>query len=297
MEADAAGREPHPWQQVTCGVALIVRLSGCRRHTRGLRPLEWPLAASPPRVVLNRSDKSPQLRDTTSAAHQPQLKTSVPRLRLHALARSTDFPSSPPTPREQMASGVECVIFADYFSCADWPAADIGARDSLRLPYRRFQGRTMRTTSLLMRAAIAGGCVVVFGLCGCCMCHRCRPVADVELAAEVAPLPGAPESPRFHPVPTRPVFQPEGQDIRVPRSSPLPIELGGREGPIRREQVQVLEGSPGPTSKPIRRETNQGSGSADLRPVEPPSLTAIPDDGWRPRGMANDENLANRPSR
>ena len=70
-------------------------------------------------------------------------------------------------------------------------------------------------------AQIVAGCLLTFALSGCCMQHQCRdcdlPAEQAE-AEEVPAMPMGPEYPRFHPVPTRPVFAPEG-DEAVPASA------------------------------------------------------------------------------
>jgi len=92
-------------------------------------------------------------------------------------------------------------------------------------------------------AACLSGCLVAFGLSGCVhrrCCHSAvaKEVEPAAASAEPVPVPGALEYPRFHPVPTRPVFLPQG--IAAPPA-----------------EVQLV-------------------------PTEPPSLTAVPSDGWRP---------------
>ncbi|MGO9113826.1 MAG: hypothetical protein ACLP9L_31740 [Thermoguttaceae bacterium] len=102
----------------------------------------------------------------------------------------------------------------------------------------------MRTRTLRAAAAFLSGCLLAFGLSGCCAPQRCcrGPVVKEEAepaAASPQPLPGAPEYPRFHPVPTRPVFLPQGLETPPAEMQPVP---------------------------------NQ------------PPLTAVPNDGWRPAG-------------
>ncbi len=72
----------------------------------------------------------------------------------------------------------------------------------------------MRNKIINAVAACLSGCILFAGLSGCCTHRGCcdGPVAK-EPEAEAAPTPPVPAAldyPRFHPVPTRPVFLPEG---------------------------------------------------------------------------------------
>ena len=97
-------------------------------------------------------------------------------------------------------------------------------------------------------AAWVSGCVVAVGLCGCCSHHSCsgEPAAKgVEPQSDaLQPVPGALQYPRFHPVPTRPVFLPDGIE-------PLPVEP-------------------------------QAVSTAPTAPASPTVPNTLPDDGWRP---------------
>jgi hypothetical protein len=80
--------------------------------------------------------------------------------------------------------------------------------------YRRAREVTENWISMLL-----AGSVVALGLSGCCGHHRCGGSECCSGAgAADRPVPAAPEYPRFHPVPTRPVFLPDGIE-------PVPAEV------------------------------------------------------------------------
>lgn len=109
----------------------------------------------------------------------------------------------------------------------------------------------MRNRTVSAAAACLVGCLMAVGPAGCCThqpcCSRAVAAKSEPAAASDQPVPGALEYPRFHPVPTRPVFLPQGLEPAVAEPQLAPTEL-----------------------QPV--------------PPEPPRLTAMPSDAWRPAG-------------
>ena len=106
-------------------------------------------------------------------------------------------------------------------------------------------------------ATALAGCLAAVGLSGCCACGRTGnsgPGCASGQTAAGQPVPETPEYPRFHPVPTRPVFLPDG------------IE------PVSAQQVQFQ-----PRSAP----------QVQLRPTDAPALSSVPSDGWHARSQDN----------
>jgi len=103
------------------------------------------------------------------------------------------------------------------------------------------------------------------GLLGCCAQHgSCRSGAvATEPPPEAAKaVPAALEYPRFHPVPTRPVFLPETAEV-----------------PLAEVHSQPTEPSPG---KNVPQATPLSSAAIQPQSAEPQVLTVLPNDGWRP---------------
>jgi len=91
------------------------------------------------------------------------------------------------------------------------------------------RGQIRPPTSDLRLLVSLAGCLAAIGLAGCCAQPQCR--CQKAACAEAAPadmssqpVPAAPEYPRFHPVPTRPVFLPDGVEPTPPRGQLTPTE-------------------------------------------------------------------------
>jgi len=84
-----------------------------------------------------------------------------------------------------------------------------------------------RTNARLLMVLTLMGYFAAIGLTGCCITRARRERVQGAQCAEAEaeqPVPSAPEYPRFHPVPTRPVFLPTGVEPIPAQSQLHPID-------------------------------------------------------------------------
>ncbi len=77
-----------------------------------------------------------------------------------------------------------------------------------------FGANRVRARTINTAAACLSVCLLAVGISGCCThqaaCRECAAKPSQPASAAAQPVPGALEYPRFHPVPTQPVFLPAG---------------------------------------------------------------------------------------
>ena len=143
----------------------------------------------------------------------------------------------------------------------------------------------MRPNIATSIAGIAAGCLLTFALTGCCCHSRCcrneRP-QQTEESVEAAPLEMmGTDYPRFHPVPTRPVFAPQGIEM-----APETIEPQAMAPETASPQTPPPRSLPPQATAPTESES-----PSTLRDDPPqPAVTSSPTSlKWVPAPIRSDE--------